>query len=297
MNFNEIAVFIQVVQSGSFTSAAKKLSMPNSTVSFKVSELEARLGVSLLQRTTRKLHVTPVGQIFYENCLHGLEALRAAEQALLDTKSGAQGLLRLTAPVELGTSILPSIVSSFIQKHPKVNVEVILADRTVDLLGEGIDLAVRAGNLKDSSMIAKRLGAVYFALFASSKYLKRNGSPKKMDELREHIGIGFTPLLNKGMKFSNSKSSVKNIELPHRLIINDLNMIKALAINGEGIALLPTFLCNAEEKGGKLVRLLPEWTSDMQPIHFVYPAQKYVSPKLSAFISHASDMLKESLKS
>lgn len=296
MNFNEIAVFIQVVQSGSFTAAAKKLGMPNSTVSFKVSELENRLGVSLLQRTTRKLHITPVGQVFYENCLQGLEALRSAEEALLDTKDGPQGLLKVTAPVELGSSILPGIVSSFVQKFPKVNVEIILADRTVDLLGEGVDLAIRAGALKDSTMIAKRLGAVYFALFASNKYLKQMGTPKRIEELKGHHGIGFTPLVGKGLKFSNSKSSVRTIDLPHRLMINDLNMIKALALNGEGIALLPTFLCNAEEKGGKLIRLLPEWTSDMQPIHFVYPAQKYVSPKLSAFISHAGEILKESLK-
>lgn len=297
MNFNEIAVFIQVVQSGSFTAAAKKLQMPNSTVSFKVSELEKRLGVSLLQRTTRQLHVTPLGEEFYRNCLQGLDALRAAEEALLHSTGEPQGVLRLTAPVELGSTILPSVISSFIRKFPKVNVEVILADRKVDLLAEGVDLAIRAGELKDSSMIAKRLGSVYFAAFASAKYLKQHGTPKRPEELKHHVGIGFTPILNNGIKFNNSKHQSRAWELPHRLQINDLNMVKALALAGEGIALLPTFLCHGEESSGKLVRVLPEWTSDMQPIHFVYAAQRFVSPKLSSFINHAGDILKESLRS
>ena len=173
----------------------------------------------------------------------------------------------------------------------------VLADRKVDLLSEGVDLAIRAGELKDSTMIAKRLGAAYFAAFASPKYLKQNGTPKKFDDLKGHVGIGFTPIMHTGLKFTSTKaSSSRPIELPHRIIINDLNMIKALALSGEGIAVLPTFMCRGEETGGKLVRLLPEWTSDMQPVHFVYPAQRFVTPLLSAFIAHAGDILKESLK-
>ena len=297
MNFNEIAVFIQVVQSGSFTQAAKKLQMPNSTVSFKVAELEKRLGVSLLQRTTRKLHITPLGQAFYDQCLQGLQAVKAAEENLQASTGEPQGLLRLTAPVELGTSVLPLIVSSFIRKFPKVSVEIILADRKVDLLGEGVDLAIRAGGLKDSTMIDKRSGAAYFAAFASPKYLKQFGTPKKIEDLKGHTGIGFTPIMHTGLKFTSSKSlPARLLELPHRIIINDLNMIKALALNGEGIAVLPTFMCRGEEGGGKLVRVLPEWTSDMQPIHFVYPAQRFVTPKLSAFITHAGDILKDNLR-
>lgn len=297
MNFNEIAVFIQVVQSGSFTAAAKQLQMPNSTVSFKISELEKRLGVSLLQRTTRKLHVTPLGQAFFEQCLRGLESVKAAEASIIAASGEPQGLLRVTAPVELGSSVLPSIVSSFVKKYPKVSVEIILADRKVDLLAEGVDLAIRAGALKDSSMKALRLGAAYFAAFASPKYLKQRGNPKRLEDLQGHTGIGFTPLLHTGLKFSSSKSnSTRLLELPGQLIINDLNMIKVLALAGEGIAILPTFMCRQDESGGKLVRVLPEWTSDMQPVHFVYLSQRFVPPKLSAFMQHAGVALKENLQ-
>lgn len=256
MDMNEILVFVKVLQTGSFTAAAQALQMPKSTVSSKVSELESRLGVTLIQRTTRKLHVTPAGQAFYEKALQGLEFFESAEQELLQSKGEPRGVLKITAPVELGVSILPEVVAAYARKFPAVKVEVILSDRSVDLLGEGIDLAIRAGSLADSTLIAKKLGSVQFAPFASPAYLKLRGKPAHPKEFSQHSIIGFTPLSHQGMKLTNGKTTV-SVSLDTRLLISDLSMVRALACSGEGIAMLPTFYCRQEVKNSKLERVLP----------------------------------------
>lgn len=295
LDLNEVAVFIKVVEAGSFSQAAKHLGMPNSTVSSKVSSLEKRLGTTLIQRTTRKLNITPAGRAYFNKCLQGLQEIQTAEAELASIQGEPQGLLRITAPVELGSTVLPSLISDFTKKYSKVKIEVLLGDRKVDLLSENVDLAIRAGELKDSTLIAKKIGEVYFAPFASSKYLKTAKAPQHPKDLAGHPCIQFTPFGNHGWKLIGPKNSV-TVPLDGKIVVNDLNMIKNLATNGNGIALLPTFFCYEELKAGKLVRLLPEWRTQLAPVHFVYAAQKFVTPKLSAFISMASESLKESLK-
>lgn len=294
MDLNEIAVFIQVVQAGSFSAAARNLGMPNSTVSHKVSNLERRLGVTLIRRTTRKLQVTPLGEDFYQSCLRGLEEIRGAESELSSSLSEPRGLLRITAPVELGNNILAQLISAFIKKYPKVRVEVILTDRRVDLLGENVDLAIRAGELKDSSLIAKKLGTVTFAAMAAPQYLKKFGTPSFPQELTQHQCIQFTPIGKDAWTLIQKKSRVR-IPMSGQMIINDLNMAKALTIAGGGIALLPTFFCGGDVQSGLLVPVLNEWTTQINPVHFVYPAQKFVQPKLSAFMEFTEKAIKHSL--
>jgi DNA-binding transcriptional LysR family regulator len=144
MDLNEINVFLKVVQLGSFTKAAKALDMPNSTVSAKVSSLEARLGVALIRRTTRKLFVTDAGQVFFDRCTVGLTEIKAAEEDVTLVQSEPQGVLKITAPVELGAILLPPVIAAYSKKYPKVLLEFQLSDRKVDLVAEGIDLAFRA---------------------------------------------------------------------------------------------------------------------------------------------------------
>ncbi len=295
MDFNEVAVFISVVQEGSFSQAAKKLGMPNSTVSAKVSNLERRLGVTLIQRTTRKLSITPAGEAYFKRCIQGMEEIKAAEAEIANTQGEPQGLLRLTAPNELGSSILPAIVSQYSKKYPKARIEVMLTDRRVDLLSENIDLAIRAGELKDSSLIAKRVGTIYFAPFASPKYLKNKGTPTHPRELRSHSCLQFTPVGVDEWKMTGPKGSL-NVPVPGKILINDMFALKKMAMMDDGIAFLPTYYCYSEVQSGKLVRILPEWRSHLTPIHFVYPAQRFVTPKLSAFIALASETVKKSFE-
>ncbi len=147
MDLNEITVFIKVVQAQSFTKAAQELGMPKSTVSHKISMLERRLGVGLIHRTTRKLSITPSGMEYYKKCLAGLEEIKAAEMEISSLQGDPQGLLRITAPIDIGSKVLPWIVSKFMQEHPKVRVEILLTDRRVDLVSENVDLAIRAAEL------------------------------------------------------------------------------------------------------------------------------------------------------
>lgn len=295
MDLNEIAIFIKVVQTGSFSQAAKALNLPNSTVSYKVSSLERRLGVTLIQRTTRKLNITPAGEAYYKRCVSGLEEINAAEVELTSIQGEPQGLLRITAPIDIGASILPSITSKYMAKYPKVRIEIILSDRRVDLLSESVDLAIRAGELKDSTLIAKRIGTTYFVPVASPKYLKINGIPEHPRELIKHKCLQFTPIGIDTWKFVGPKGSL-NVSVPGKVMINHFEMLKMMALMDDGIAYLPTTFVYPEVKSGKLVRILPEWRSALSPIHFVYPAQRFVTPKLSSFIEHASSALKQSLE-
>lgn len=295
MDLNEVFVFLKVVQEGSFSHAAKKLGMPNSTVSAKVSSLEKRLGITLIQRTTRRLSVTEPGQAYYKRCILGLEEIESAEKEIASAQGEPQGLLRITGPVELGSSILPDLIAEFTRKYPKVRTEVLLTDRRVDLLSESVDLAIRAGELKDSSLIAKRLGSAYFVPVAAPKYLKARGTPSHPRELRSHQCLQYTPLGIEEWKLTSPKGSL-NVPLPGRIIVNDHKMIMLLALKGEGIALLPTHLCYSEVQLGRLIRILPEWRTTISPVHFVYPAQRYVTPKLNAFIQLATGSLKRTFE-
>lgn len=296
MDLNEIAIFVKVVQTGSFSAAAKQLAMPNSTVSAKISSLEKRLGVTLLHRTTRKLQITQAGQLFFERCQVGIDELKAATDEVSLGQGEPQGLLKVTAPAILGTNLLREAIAEFRKKHPRIQLELLLTDRRVDLISEGVDLAIRAGELKDSTLIAKKLGLSYFAPFASPAYLKKHGTPQHPKDLREHQCLQFTPLGKDHWEFIHKNRSKVTVKLPGDLVIDELNMIKDLALSGDGIALLPTFLCGAESKNKKLVRILPEWRSDLRPVSFVYPPQKFPQPRLQAFINCTNDLLKERLK-
>ena len=292
MDLNEIAIFIKVVQVGSFSQAARALSLPNSTVSFKISMLEKRLGVTLIKRTTRKLNITEEGQAFYERCVRGLEEIQAAEEEVSAIKGEPYGLLKITAPLDIGNSVLPAIVSQYRKKFPKVSIELILTDRRVDLLGENIDLAIRAGVLKDSSLVAKRIGSTFFVPVASAKYLKEQGTPLHPKDLLNYQCIQFTPFGLDGWNLVGPKGKVK-INVPGSVYVNQLEMIRTMSMQNDGIAFLPHPFIYPDLKSGKLVRILPEWRSALTPVHFIYPAQRFVNPKLRSFIEFASKGLKE----
>src|SRR5690606_35777795 len=167
------AIFTKVVEMGSFTKAAQSLGMPNSTVSAKVSQLETALRVTLIRRTTRKLFVTEEGKLFYDKCKRGLKEIQSAQEEVSESQSEPHGLLKLTASVDFGNAILPRVITKFKKLYPKVSLDIFLNDRVVDVVGEGFDLAIRFGQLKDSSLISKKLGGIYFAPFASPSYLKK----------------------------------------------------------------------------------------------------------------------------
>lgn len=290
MDLNETAIFVKVVEAGSFAKAASQLEMPKSTVSAKVSALERRLGVTLIRRTTRRLFVTDAGQEYFAQSLHALRQIQNAEDQLNQHQSRPQGLLRITAPIEFGGVALPKVIAEFQKKYPDVQLDIVLSNETVDLISEGIDLALRAGDLKDSTLISKKLGSVYFAPFASPKYLKAHGKPVSPRDLKDLCCLHFSRM-GKSWPLSGPRG-LQNFEMPKQMLINDLYLIKSLALAGTGIALLPTFFCHQEVREGKLVRILDDWKANQRPVSFVYPQQEFVPKKLTAFLEVATEILR-----
>ena len=292
MDLDGIAIFVKVLQAGSFSQAAKLLRMPNSTVSAKVSALEKRLGVTLLQRTTRKLRATQAGEAYFQRSVRALEELQAAENELETGCGEPKGLLRLTAPVEVGHSLLPALVHAFLKKHPRMEVELIVTNRVLDLVVDGIDLAIRAGPLKDSSLIAKRFDLGDFGLWASPEYLTRHAAPRHPKELAQHNCLRFYRFKDDGFRLGHGRENF-HIGVSGQLVADDFETLRSLAILGEGIAFLPSFLCSEDTKQDKLTRVLPQWRGDKVSLSLVYPAQRFVPTKVRAFIATAEELWKK----
>lgn len=291
MELDAIAIFVKVVEAGSFSGAARLLKMPNTTVSAKVAALEKKLGVTLILRTTRKLHVTEAGRKYFEQCVLAIKSLEQAESALLSDQAAPKGLLRITAPVDLSHSILPRIMSEYLRRYPQTELELIVSNRNADLIGEGIDLAIRAGDLRDSTLVARKFFEIDAALWAAPAYLEEYGTPDHPRQLTRHRVI-----MRSGMKpidIINGKAHAK-IMGSTRVAADDLETVKALAILGVGIAWLPRFLVARECAAGELIEVLPTWRmKTARAFFFVYPGQKYTSPKLRAFIETAIELTTE----
>ena len=294
MDLNETAVFVRVVQAGSFSAAARQLGLPTSTVSTRVARLERRLGVTLLQRTTRRLHLTDLGELYFRHAEAGLANLLDAEAALTESVGEPKGRLRVTAPADLGDRLLSGIVCRMRRACPQVALELVLTSQYVDLVGEGIDVAIRAGALKDSSLIARNVGVARWQLFASPDYLAGAPELAAPQALRHHRCLQFAPLGRDAWTLSGPTGSV-TLPMPGLVLVDDIRLVRAMAVADIGVALLPAFLCGEELKAGQLVRVLPEWQARADPIHLVYPRQRFVPPKLRVFVELAAEILREAL--
>lgn len=295
MDFNQVAVFIKVVQAGSFSAAARLLGLPNSTVSNRVAMLEKRLGVTLLQRTTRRLRLTDAGQVYFDHASAGLAHMLDAEAAVTEAATEPCGLLRVTAPVDIGNQILASILRQMRSQWPKVHVELVLMNRYVDLVAEGVDVAIRTGGLQDSTLVAKNSGIARWAAFASPDYLSGAAVLDSPQALLHHRCLQFTPLGKDTWTFHNADSSL-TVPMSGQVMANDVGLIMAMVLAGDGVALLPVYLCLQACEEGKLRRVLPEWHAKADPIHIVYPRQRFMPPRLRAFIDLASLELRKWLE-
>jgi DNA-binding transcriptional LysR family regulator len=282
MDLNEIRVFTKVVQAGSFTAAAKQLHMPKSSVSKKVSDLEERVGARLLQRTTRKLRLTDVGRAYFERTSRGIADLEDAAQVVGRMHGTPRGLLRVTAP--LSFSMLGPVVSRFLEQQPEVDLELVCTDRRVDLVEEGFDLAVRAGNLQDSSLIARSLGGLSSIVVAAPRYLKNKGPPRTPEDLAKHACLAFGSSATPSLWVLRSGEREKKVRVSARLIVNDFELMREAALAGMGIGLMPAHLCEQALTSGKLKRVLGDWSTAITPLHALYPSARHLSPKVMAFV-------------
>jgi DNA-binding transcriptional LysR family regulator len=285
-----MVVFAAVADAGSFTAAARHLAMPKSTVSRKVGELEKRVGARLIQRTTRRLSLTDVGRVYSEHCARISREADEADLAVQQMQATPRGLLRVTAPPSFRT--LGGIAAEFLKRYPDVRIEVVCTERHVDLVAEGFDVAIRAGPLTESSLIARKLAVVKQVLVAAPGYLRRRGSPRRPLELQEHetIGLGSGP--EPGVwSLANGGESV-DVHVRRRLAVNDIDWVHEAARRGIGIALLPEFACREDLQADRLRQVLTEWSSGERPLYALYPTPRHLSRKVVAFI----DMLSPGLR-
>lgn len=291
MDFNEAAVFVKVVQAGSFSAAARQLGVPTSTISTRVARLEKRLGVTLLQRTTRKLNLTEAGALYFEHASTGLGYLLEAEAALDEARQQPQGVLKVTAPADLGDALLGGLIAQTQLAYPALSFELMLTERYVDLVAEGVDVAIRTGELRDSSLIAKSLGTIQWALFASPQYLRDSGELKTPADLGQHQCVQFTPMGRHHWDLQQGATALR-VPLPARTLVNSIGVVRVMTEKGQGVALLPMFICQPSVKTGGLQRVLPEWRGQADALHLVYPKQRFMPPKLRGFIDLAVANLK-----
>lgn len=286
MDVNDILVFARVAQAGSFTQAARFLKMPVSTVSRRVAELEAQLGVSLLLRTTRSLKITEAGRAYLEHGRTIAAELEKAEALATNLQSIPQGTLKITATTDFGNQFLGKIVCDFLKANPRVQADVVLTERVVDLIEEGFDLAVRIGELDDSTYLARKVGSADMQLYASPEFLKNQGEPKSCADLSKFECIRFTGAEEPSQWHLKGPRGAMTVQVSGRVFSNNMAFIRDLALSGKGIALMPYFLCEEDLKSGTLKMVLKDWVHVSGPIHVVYPGQRFLLPKVRAFVEH-----------
>ena len=282
-------VFARVVQTGSFTTAAAQLGMPKSTVSRKVTELEERLKARLLNRTTRKLSLTDIGRTYFDYCARIAGEIDDAERAVSSLQDTPRGLLRVTAPINFG--FLGPIVSDFLKRYPEVRVELYSTARRVDLIEERFDVGIRAGALPDSTLIARALGTAAWFLVATPAYLKKRGRPRSPDDLKTHDCLLFSPEPTAPVLRLDSREQSLQLALSPRLLAGDMDTLRAAALAGLGIALMPAFECVDELRARQLERVLRDWTPPATPVHVVYPSTRHLSPKVKRFVDHLHERM------
>jgi DNA-binding transcriptional LysR family regulator len=277
-------VFAAVVEAGSFTRATEVLGMSKAAVSRYVGELEERLGLRLLHRTTRKLSPTTEGEIFYARCRELLDNLDEAEAEITSRSGEATGLLKVNVPVTFGLMHLAPLWPAFLARHPKLAIDITLSDRVADLVEEGFDAAVRIGQLSASTLISRKLAATRLVLCASPEYLQRRGAPSRPDELLQHDVISYS-LFSTGENWTfTGPDGEVSVKVAPRVRTNSGDTCRAAALQHQGIILQPTFIVGADLAQGLLREIMPGYRSAELGIHAVYPSRKFVSPKVRLLI-------------
>jgi len=282
--FLEIQTFCAVVDAGSFVKAADVLGVSKAAVSRYVGELEARLGVRLLHRTTRRMSLTEEGTVFDARCRELLSGVEEAEAELSSRSGAARGLLRVNAPVTFGIRHLAPLWATFRDRHPQVRVDVTLSDRVVDLVDEGYDLAIRIATLPSSTLISKRLATTRMVLCASPPYLKSRGVPSHPSDLADHDVIAYSYWSSGDQWPFDGPDGPVSVTIKPWMHSNNGDTCRAVALAHQGVILQPSFLIGDDLAAGRLVELLPEFRSIELGIYAIYPTRKHVALKVRALI-------------
>ncbi len=282
-DLNELAIFTYVVESGGFTAAANRTQLPKSNISRRIASLEKRLGVRLLERTTRKVHVTEIGDIYYRHCRRMLDEANHADLCVEQVMEIPRGTLRVSATVTTGQQLLAPIATEFLAQHPEVQLELVLANRHVDVIDEGFDMVIRIGTLEDSSLVARSLGHCGLFLYASKEYLNKRGTPKKPEDLEDHNCLVMNGRDDNDQWTLLKGDISKKITLSPRASINDFGTLRSMVADGAGITILPAYM-QTSDYSERLVRVLDGWAVPPVEFHAVFPSHRGATPKVRAFL-------------
>lgn len=281
-----MSVFVKAADLGSFTAAAAALSLSSQMVGKHVTFLEQRLGAQLLNRTTRRQSLTPIGQAYYDRCRALLAEATLAEDFVRDMNVTPSGLLRVTAPVNFGARRVAPLVTRYLDAYPGVEVGLTLTDRYVDMAHEGFDAAIRTGSLKDSGMTARRLRSDRLIACASPAYVARRGAPASPEDLASHDCLTF--MLTSGTPFVvwdfSSAGQTHSVRVRSRFQVNDGRVLASAALDGFGIILQPEAVVEDDLNAGRLVRILPKHTTPSRPMHVVFSAKRPTPLKIRYFV-------------
>ena len=277
-------VFVSAVELGSFSAAATVFKITPAMVSKHVTALEKRLGATLLARTTRRQKLTEIGQKYYENCKQILGQITDAEAGAEAMVSQPKGHLRINASMWFGSLTLAPLVCDYLHEFSEVNIELSLTDRYVDIVEEGFDVAIRIGELKDSTLIARKLSMFEVAVCASPDYIAKAGLPETPEDLIHHECLGFTNWQNQGgWQLMQKQLGQKTRQVPRFESDNGQSLLTA-AVKGIGIIMMPKELVRLDIEAGRLVELLKEYAPPARPIYAVYPRERQLTPKLTSFV-------------
>ncbi|WP_033375235.1 LysR family transcriptional regulator [Leeia oryzae] len=286
-------VFVRVVEAGSFVKAAQQMDISNTATSRMVAELEEHLGTRLLQRTTRRLSLTEAGRSYLERCYQILADIEEAESSIRCETRQLTGTLRINAPVTFGILHLSPLISGFQATHPNLKLDVSLADRIVDLIEEGCDLALRISNQLSPTLIARRITTIHLCVCASPDYLATHGTPTTPDALQQHNCLVYTNGHNPDVWSFGSGENRKEIKVSGTLMTNNGDLLKQAAIRGEGIIMEPTFSVGDALKSGALVPLLIPYPTASLNLYAVYTSRRHLPAKARAFVDYLSDEIGE----
>jgi DNA-binding transcriptional LysR family regulator len=294
---NGAMIFVNVVKAGSFTKAALNLKMPTSTVSDKVGALEAELGTTLLVRTTRKLKLTEAGSRYFEKVEGALSLLANANEEVKSLQNNPSGVVRITGPSEFSPQSLAEIILEYRKKFPNVKLEAQMTNRIVDLIGEGFDLAIRGGELKDSSLKVKSIGKNRFIFIASESYLKSSPKINHPKDISNHSCIGFLGNTAEVEVPWNVEGEGRKFKCKPNFIVstNSFSATVELVKAGAGVSLVPQTYVASELAKKTVVQILPQWGTRISAVHLVYPDQKFDSPKVRELLSIVERRLRKNL--
>ncbi|MEX6667200.1 LysR family transcriptional regulator [Pseudomonas sp. W2-17] len=291
--FLAMTVFVKVVDGGSMTAAARQCEMSTTMVGNHLKALEQRLGVSLLQRTTRRQNLTEFGLEYYRRCVEVLGLVNDSERMAEQAQTEPSGTLRVTAPPAFGAERLAPLLSDFVQRYPEIKVEVVLSNQTMDLIEHGFDAAIRLGTPESSALIARPLQDYTLTICAAPPYLKRRGTPQTADELRDHDCLAFAYPAGDDWRAADKlwrltgPEGVMEVPVSGSMIVNSTPALRQAVLAGMGVSMLPDVLISEDIASGKLVPLLQDYQPPSRTLWLMYPQDRYRLPKVRQFVEHA----------